>query len=147
MTNEGIDKMTEYKELIKNLREEAEYCQAIEWDIPLCTEDHIRQAADVIEELVTKCQRLEKERDDFMKDFKYGLENQIKRNRGPYRCDICKYIADEFCSVCEHSAQRDDEEGRAECECSIYDCPLIFKRLFDKYKCTIPERILKEEST
>ena len=64
MTNEGIDKMTEYKELIKNLREEAEYCQAIEWDIPLCTEDHIRQAADVIEELVTKCQRLEKERDD-----------------------------------------------------------------------------------
>ena len=98
--------MTDYKELCAALREEAEYCQAIEWEIPICTEDHIRQAADVIEELAEKCQKLEKERDAFMKDFKDGLEAQIKSGRGPYRCDICKYggnlnhIRDEIGSNC-----------------------------------------------
>lgn len=54
---EGIEfrcdcfKMNNYKELIKNLREEADAVQAIEWDIPICTENHIREAADAIEQL------------------------------------------------------------------------------------------------
>lgn len=54
---EGIEfrcdyfKMNNYKELIKNLHEEADTVQAIELDIPICTENHIREAADAIEQL------------------------------------------------------------------------------------------------
>lgn len=44
--------MTDYKELIEALREEAEAVQAIEWDIPICTSNHILDAAAAIEQLV-----------------------------------------------------------------------------------------------
>lgn len=44
--------MNDYKELVENLREEAEAVQDIEWEIPICTSNHINQAADVIEQLV-----------------------------------------------------------------------------------------------
>lgn len=44
--------MADYKELIEALREEAEAVQAIEWDIPICTSNHILDAADAIEQLV-----------------------------------------------------------------------------------------------
>lgn len=44
--------MTDYKELISALREEAEAVKAVEWDIPICTSNHIAEAADVIEQLV-----------------------------------------------------------------------------------------------
>ena len=37
---------------------------------------------------------LEAERDAFMKDFKKGFEQQIHRDHGIYRCDICKYGGD-----------------------------------------------------
>lgn len=57
------------------------------------------------------------------------------------------YIADEYCSVCEHSAQRDEEEGWSECKWDIHTCPTILKRLSDKYKFSTIERMLKEEST
>lgn len=60
--------------------------------------------------------------------------------------DIADYIADEYCSVCEHSAQRDEEDGWTECKDDIYTCPTILKTLLDKYKFAITERRLKEES-
>ena len=53
--------MTDVKELVKALREEADWCKAIEWEIPICTEDHIREAADLIEQLSSKCRQLEME--------------------------------------------------------------------------------------
>lgn len=43
--------MKDYKELISALREEAEAVKAVEWDIPICTSNHIAEAADVIEQL------------------------------------------------------------------------------------------------
>ena len=61
--------------------------------------------------------------------------------------DIVDYIAAEYCSVCEHSPQREDEEGWTECKDDIYTCPTILKRLLDKYKFSIIERTFKEEST
>lgn len=50
--------MNDYKELIANLREEADAVQAIEWDIPICTDNHIREAADVIEQQRAEIVRL-----------------------------------------------------------------------------------------
>lgn len=55
--------MTDVKELVKALREEADWCKAIEWEIPICTEDHLREAADLIEKLVTDIDVVRKERD------------------------------------------------------------------------------------
>ena len=44
--------MTDYKSLVESLREEAKAVQAIEWDRPICTANHILEAADAI-----ACQR------------------------------------------------------------------------------------------
>lgn len=55
--------MNDYKELIENLREEADAVQAIEWDVPICTSNHIAQAADTIERLIAENARLKAERD------------------------------------------------------------------------------------
>ena len=52
--------MNNYKELVASLREEAEAVQAVEWDIPICTSNHIAEAADVIEqdnEIIASLQR------------------------------------------------------------------------------------------
>ena len=57
--------MSDYKELCASLREEAEAVQAIEWEIPICTDNHIREAADVIEHLSAEVDRLTKERDQW----------------------------------------------------------------------------------
>lgn len=54
------------EELVTVLREEAGYCKAIEWDIPICTEDHIRIAADAIEELVQENEKLQVEKNDIL---------------------------------------------------------------------------------
>lgn len=64
--------MNDYKELIANLREEAEAVQAIEWEIPICTDNHIREAADAIEQLI-------KERDTAIADLKIN-----------WLCAVCK---------------------------------------------------------
>ena len=86
--------MTDYKELCAALREEADWCKAIEWEIPICTEDHIREAADMIEQLAAKCERLEKMYMAFMEDFKTGYEQQIQKKYGLYRCDMCIHRID-----------------------------------------------------
>lgn len=40
-----------YEELIAALREEAEWAEDNEWETPIMLSDHLKQAADVIEEL------------------------------------------------------------------------------------------------
>lgn len=60
--------MNDYKELIENLREEADAVQAIEWDIPICTSNHIAQAADAIARLIAENARLKAELDETRED-------------------------------------------------------------------------------
>ena len=70
--------MNNYKELVKYLREEAEAVQAIEWDIPICTENHIREAADVIEQLVRDIDVLTKERDAAVEDLTFSYKHGLR---------------------------------------------------------------------
>lgn len=83
--------MTDVKELVKALREEADWCKAIEWEIPICTEDHIREAADLIEKLVTDIDVVRKERDAAVADLKSVMP-----------CKSCKHcgVQLEFCKDC-----------------------------------------------
>ena len=46
-----MGKENDYKELIDNLLEEAKAVAGIEWEIPICTADHIREAAEAIKKL------------------------------------------------------------------------------------------------
>ena len=39
----------EIMELIKELREDAEWAEANEWEVPIMLSDHLRMAADIIE--------------------------------------------------------------------------------------------------
>ena len=81
----GVSTVGDYTELISTLREEADAVKAIEWEIPICTENHILEAADVIEKLV-------KERDAAVKDLNYMI--------GPYSfsCRICKNLNNDCCN-------------------------------------------------
>ena len=76
--------MTDYKELITALREEAEAVKAVEWEIPICTENHIREAADAIEQLV-------KERDAAMEDIP-RLCWSCKSNENKLKCYKCNRL-------------------------------------------------------
>lgn len=73
--------MTDYKSLVESLREEAEAVKAIEWDIPICTSNHIKEAADAIE-------RLQKERDAACED----LKDAVIRDGYLSPCDYCKHL-------------------------------------------------------
>ena len=81
--------MNDYKELVKYLREEADAVQsiAIEFNIPISAENHSRQAADAIEQLV-------RERDAAAMDLKAYSD-----------CDNCKHstydnLRNGFCREC-----------------------------------------------
>ena len=56
--------MTDYTELIQALREEAEWAEGNEWETPIMLSDHLKQAADAIEELQKRLIIAEQERDD-----------------------------------------------------------------------------------
>ena len=43
-----------YEDLIAELREEAEWAKDNEWETPIMLSDHLKQAADAIEELANK---------------------------------------------------------------------------------------------
>lgn len=76
------------EELVKNLREEAEAVQAIEWDIPICTANHILEAADAIE-------RLQRERDAAVRDLRdecgctFCRFGEYEMSELPRRCRDC----------------------------------------------------------
>lgn len=83
--------MNDYKELVKYLREEADAVQAIEWEIPICTSNHIKQAADVIEQLARDNNVLTKERDAAVDDLEFGrccttCLNYKNKNCPPNKC-------------------------------------------------------------
>lgn len=82
--------MSDYEELVGDLREEAEAVKAVEWDIPICTSNHIADAADAIEELVTKCHQLEKERDAAVKEIaRYACCGSCRYNDGDKEKELC----------------------------------------------------------
>ena len=94
--------MNDYKELVENLREEADAVQAIEWDIPICTENHIREAADAIEQLV-------KERDAAVADISLLIINHGNA------CKICKHhFSDDptLCLECDEMCLHGNYEWR-----------------------------------
>ena len=81
--------MSDYKDLVKYLREEADAVQAIEWEIPICTSNHINKAADVIEQLV-------KERDAAVAavaehPYCYNCKHRDKSSK-EHPCIICNQI-------------------------------------------------------
>ena len=41
-----------YEQLVKDLREDAEWAEANQWETPICLSDHLKQAADAIEDLL-----------------------------------------------------------------------------------------------
>lgn len=98
--------MDDYKELIAALREEAEAVQAIEWEIPICTSNHIAEAADAIEqlakerdELVTKCHGLEKERGAAVADLEKCMNYAEPKNNNV--CNFCKKDMSEYPDKCD----------------------------------------------
>ena len=40
-----------YEQLVKDLREDAEWAEANQWETPICLSEHLKQAADTIEKL------------------------------------------------------------------------------------------------
>lgn len=84
--------MNDYKELVQNLREEAEAVQAIEWDIPICTENHIREAADAIEELTARCSQLERECNIYAKCFRINRTDDVFTNHAVFKLDYNELI-------------------------------------------------------
>lgn len=58
-----------YDELVRRLREHAEWAEANEWEVPIMLPDHLKQAADAIEELSKRCEALERTLDPL-----YGFE-------------------------------------------------------------------------
>lgn len=69
--------MTNYKELVAALREETETIKAVEWDIPICTSNHIAEAADVIEQLAKE---LEETREDERNAEEYAWKVKQERD-------------------------------------------------------------------
>lgn len=97
--------MTDVKELVKALREEADWCKAIEWEIPICTEDHILEAADLIEKLVTDIDVVRKERDAAWNTASLLCEGFLDMPSG---CDGCPLV----------DTMIIDEEGNGICSLS-----------------------------
>lgn len=60
-----------YKKLITELREEAEWAKANEWETPIMLSDHLTQAADAIDEL--------SKRVAFVMDCIYSAEDALDR--------------------------------------------------------------------
>jgi hypothetical protein len=64
--------MTDCTELIKSLREEAEWAEANEWETPIMLSDHLKQAADAIEELTAFAHYVAKEAFDEYEALSYS---------------------------------------------------------------------------
>ena len=64
--------MTDCTELIKSLREEAEWAEANEWETPIMLSDHLTQAADAIEELTAFANYVAKEAFDEYEVLSYS---------------------------------------------------------------------------
>lgn len=100
------------KKLVSALREEAEWCKAVEFDIPICTEDHIRQAADLIETLENENNHLKKglyKKLEWCQGCSKGKPEYIKPQLGvaPYYISISKRIQ-ELAQAIDRNAFEDD---------------------------------------
>ena len=88
--------MNDYKELVKYLREEADAVRsiAIEFNIPISEENHSREAAYAIEQLV-------KERDAAVEDLTFSYKHGLS-------CFACKHDfavdAAEYCIDCKFNS-------------------------------------------
>ena len=64
--------MNDCTELIKSLREEAEWADANEWETPIMLSDHLKQAADAIEKLTAFAHYVAKEAFDEYEALSYS---------------------------------------------------------------------------
>lgn len=108
--------MNDHKELCASLREEAEAVQAIEWEIPICTDNHIREAADMIEKLVAENVALEAML-DFLKGSDAERIKRLKANVARLEAENRakeQYIAEHMGGTAERNARmrRDAERLR-----------------------------------
>lgn len=67
-----------YDDLVKRLREDAEWAEANEWETPITLSDNLYQAADAIEELQQIAGHYEETAKDYFKDVCYYLERVPK---------------------------------------------------------------------
>lgn len=49
-----VELIMDIRELIKELREDAEWAEANEWEVPIMLSDHLRTAADIIEGVINE---------------------------------------------------------------------------------------------
>lgn len=88
-------------EMVNALREEADAVQAVEWEIPICTSNHIAMAADVIEQLLAENAKLKAAFDRCYESNEnlYNELQEVKAERDAAVADV-KSIA--LCQKCKH---------------------------------------------
>ena len=90
-----------YKKLCKALRENAEWCDANEWEIPICMGDNQRDAADAIEQLQAENERLKSELE--WKDKVIELAQRKQAEAEAERDAAVDQLRDiESCSTCKY---------------------------------------------
>lgn len=75
-----------YDDLIKALRENADWCGGEEWNIPICMGYNQREASDAIEKLQSELEQAKKERAAAVEDLKSICEDSGDG------CGICKHL-------------------------------------------------------
>lgn len=116
-----------YDKLIADLKEDAEWAAANEWETPLMLSDHIRQAVEAIETLGMKLMGDEVDMVDFICD-KIAEYFDSPCNYEFGSLDVAEYMVDKLPEWCDNTCE-------SKCESKKYgEC---WKRFFE---------LLKEES-
>lgn len=80
------------KELITSLRENAEWCDCEEWNIPICMGDNQREAADMLENDQKHMDALMAENDRLKKQLDAAVDEiaHIAKDGKTWMCPYCK---------------------------------------------------------
>ena len=81
-------------EIVNALRENAEWCDANEYDVPLCMGDNQRAAADLIESLQAQLAVSQHREQAAVEDMKIIADTYREKNCDDGICGLCKFDAD-----------------------------------------------------
>lgn len=87
----------EIKKLVTDLREDAEWAQANEWETPITLGDNLTAAADLIESLSAELEQVKRERDAAVEDLHLW---------GCFSCKHAGYSHSEICASCVYNRNR-----------------------------------------
>ena len=85
------------EELVNALRENAEWCDANEWEIPICMGDNQREAADMLENAETEKRALRNAANGFR-----DRAEMAERERDAAVADLEQMADGTFCRLCKH---------------------------------------------